>query len=164
MEIVKSVINLLVGLVVFVTGMNMMSTGLKESAGGSIRRLFRKIKNNRFISVFIGAGTTALIQSSGATTVMVVGFLTAGALTFSQGFSVMLGAFIGTTITGVLVNSGKSADISNVSEAPRCTPPIPPVAKNLIPAKLAQIIVAATVVAAVNPNLLFLLVCCTILN
>ena len=103
MEIAKSIINLLVGLVVFVTGMNMMSSGLKESAGASIRRLFRKIKNNNFISAGIGAGTTALIQSSGATTVMVVGFLTAGALTFSQGFSVMLGAFIGTTVTGVLV-------------------------------------------------------------
>ena len=104
MEIAKSIIYLLVGLVVFVTGMNFMSTGLKESAGSSIRRLFHKIKNNRFISVGIGAGTTALIQSSGATTVMVVGFLTASALTFSQGFSLMLGAFIGTTITGVLVS------------------------------------------------------------
>ena len=104
MEIVKSVIYLLVGLVVFVTGMNMMSSGLKESAGASIRKLFKKIKNNNFISVSIGAGTTAIIQSSGATTVMVVGFLSAGALTFTQGFSVMLGAFIGTTVTGVLVS------------------------------------------------------------
>ena len=104
MEIVKSVIYLLVGLVVFVTGMNMMSSGLKESAGASIRKLFKKIKNNNFISVSIGAGTTAIIQSSGATTVMVVGFLSAGALAFTQGFSVMLGAFIGTTVTGVLVS------------------------------------------------------------
>ena len=104
MEITKTIINLLVGLVVFVTGMNLMSSGLKESAGTSIRKLFKKIKNNRLISVSIGAGTTALIQSSGATTVMVVGFLTAGALTFVQGFSIMLGAFVGTTITGVLVS------------------------------------------------------------
>ena len=104
MEIVKSVIYLLVGLVVFVTGMNMMSSGLKESAGSSIRKLFKKIKNNRLISASIGAGTTAIIQSSGATTVMVVGFLSAGALTFTQGFSVMLGAFVGTTVTGVLVS------------------------------------------------------------
>lgn len=103
MEIVKNVVYLLVGLVVFVTGMNMMSRGLKNSAGRSIRRLFKKIKNNRIAAAGIGAGTTALIQSSGATTVMVVGFLTAGALTFSQGFSLMLGAFLGTTITGVLV-------------------------------------------------------------
>ena len=104
MEIAETVIYLLVGLVVFVTGMNMMSHGLKTSAGRFIRRIFKKIKNNRLISTGIGAGTTALIQSSGATTVMVVGFLSAGALTFAQGFSIMLGAFIGTTVTGVLVS------------------------------------------------------------
>ena len=104
MEMVKNIVELLVGLVVFVTGMNLMSKGLKDAAGRSIRRLFKKIKNNKIAAVGIGAGTTALIQSSGATTVMVVGFLTAGALTFAQGFSLMLGAFIGTTVTGVLVS------------------------------------------------------------
>ena len=104
MEIAKVIIQLLVGLVVFVTGMNMMSHGLKDSAGKSIRKLFRKIKNNKIAAAGIGAGTTAIIQSSGATTVMVVGFLSAGALTFAQGFSVMLGAFLGTTVTGLLVS------------------------------------------------------------
>ena len=104
MEIAKVIIELLVGLVVFVTGMNMMSHGLKDSAGKSIRKLFRKIKNNKLAAVGIGAGTTAIIQSSGATTVMVVGFLSAGALSFAQGFSVMLGAFLGTTVTGLLVS------------------------------------------------------------
>jgi len=103
MEVVKQIIYLLVGLVVFVTGMNFMSNGLKTCAGGSIRKLFRKIKDNKIASAAIGAGTTAIVQSSGATTVMVVGFLSAGALTFSQGISLMLGAFVGTTITGVLV-------------------------------------------------------------
>ena len=104
MELTKVIIELLVGLVVFVTGMNMMSHGLKDSAGNSIRKLFRKIKDKRLAAVGIGAGTTAIIQSSGATTVMVVGFLSAGALTFAQGFSVMLGAFLGTTVTGLLVS------------------------------------------------------------
>ena len=103
MEVVKQVIYLLVGLVVFVTGMNFMSNGLKTCAGSSIRKLFKKIKDKKIASAAIGAGTTALVQSSGATTVMVVGFLSAGALTFSQGLSLMLGAFVGTTITGVLV-------------------------------------------------------------
>ena len=103
MEVVEQIIYLLVGLVVFVTGMNFMSNGLKTCAGGSIRKLFRKIKDNKIASAAIGAGTTAIVQSSGATTVMVVGFLSAGALTFSQGISLMLGAFVGTTITGVLV-------------------------------------------------------------
>ncbi len=111
MEIAKTIIYLLVGLAVFVTGMNMMSHGLKASAGRFIRRLFKKIKNNRIISASIGAGTTAIIQSSGATMVMVVGFLTAGAVTFSQGFSLMLGSFLGTTVTGLLVS------ISNYSFA-----------------------------------------------
>ena len=104
MEVLKQVINLLVGLVVFVTGMNFMSSGLRTCAGRSIRKLFKKIKDNRIASAAIGAGTTAIIQSSGATTVMVVGFLGAGALTFSQGFSIMLGAFLGTTVTGILVS------------------------------------------------------------
>lgn len=104
MDVAKVIINLLVGLVVFVTGMNLMSHGLKDSAGKSIRRLFKKIKDKKLVAAAIGAGTTAIIQSSGATTVMVVGFLSAGALTFAQGFSIMLGAFVGTTITGVLVS------------------------------------------------------------
>lgn len=104
MDIFKQIVYLLVGLVVFVTGMNFMSNGLKACAGGSIRRLFKKIKDNRVASVSIGAGTTAIVQSSGATTVMVVGFLSTGALTFAQGFSVMLGAHLGTTITGILVS------------------------------------------------------------
>ena len=104
MEVVKQIIYLLVGLVVFVTGMNFMSNGLKTCASRSIRKLFKKIKDNRLVSASIGAGTTAIIQSSGATTVMVVGFLSTGALTFSQGFSIMLGAFLGTTVTGILVS------------------------------------------------------------
>lgn len=104
MELAKLIINLLVGLVVFVTGMNLMSTGLKTSAGRSIRRLFKRIGDNRIAAASIGAGTTAIIQSSGATTVMVVGFLGAGALTFAQGYSIMIGAFLGTTVTGLLVS------------------------------------------------------------
>ena len=104
MEVAKNIIYLLVGLVVFVTGMNLMSSGLKNVAGSSIRKLFKKIGDNRVVASLIGAGTTALVQSSGATTVMVVGFLSAGALTFTQGFSLMLGAFFGTTITGLFVS------------------------------------------------------------
>ena len=103
MELAKTIIYLLVGLVVFVTGMNMMSSGLKDSAGRFIRKLFKKIGRNVFASTGIGAGVTAIIQSSGATMVMVVGFLSAGALTFGQGFSLILGAFIGTTVTGLFV-------------------------------------------------------------
>ena len=104
MEVVSIIIKLLVGLVVFVTGMNLMSAGLKASAGKVIRRLFRKIKDNKVAAASIGAGTTAIIQSSGATMVMVVGFLATGALTFAQGSSIILGAFLGTTVTGLFVS------------------------------------------------------------
>lgn len=104
METIKEIVKLLVGLVVFVTGMNLMSNGLKKSAGRSIRRLFKRIANNKIVGALIGAGTTAIIQSSGATTVMVVGFLSMGALTFAQGFSLMLGSFLGTTVTGLFVS------------------------------------------------------------
>ena len=104
MKTAEIIIKLLVGLVVFVTGMNLMSAGLKASAGKVIRRLFRKIKDKRVAAASIGAGTTAIIQSSGATMVMVVGFLATGALTFSQGSSIILGAFLGTTVTGLFVS------------------------------------------------------------
>lgn len=104
MEIATTIIKLLVGLVVFVTGMSMMSNGLKKSAGRQIRHLFRKIKNNRIAAAGIGMGTTAIIQSSGATMVMVMGFLSAGMLTFVQGMSVILGSLVGTTMTGLLVS------------------------------------------------------------
>ncbi len=104
MEITKQIILLLTGLVVFVVGMNMMSHGLKNSAGKYIRKLFKKIKDKRIVSAAIGAGTTAIVQSSGATTVMTVGFLSANALTFAQGFAIMLGAFLGTTVTGLFVS------------------------------------------------------------
>ena len=104
MEIATTIIRLLVGLVVFVVGMQMMSSGLKKTAGSRIKALFKRIKDNRVASVLIGAGTTAIIQSSGATSVMVIGFLGAGTLTFLQGFALLVGAYIGTTMTGLLVS------------------------------------------------------------
>ena len=100
---IEEIIRLLAGLVVFVTGMNMMAAGFKNATGRQIRRLFRRIGDRRIVSALVGAGTTAIIQSSGATSVLTVGFLSAGALTFEQGLSVMLGAFVGTNITGVFV-------------------------------------------------------------
>ncbi|MCR5079446.1 MAG: Na/Pi cotransporter family protein [Bacilli bacterium] len=104
MEIAETIITLLVGLVVFVTGMSMMSRGLKNAAGRQIRHLFKKIKDNRIAAAGIGMGTTAIIQSSGATMVMVMGFLSAGMLTFAQGMAVVFGALVGTTVTGLLVS------------------------------------------------------------
>ena len=103
-ETVANVIQLLVGIALFITGMSMMSSGLKKLSGRGVRRLFNKIKDNRVAGIGIGAATTALIQSSGATSVMTIGFLNAGVMTIFQGLCIILGGYIGTTVTGLLVS------------------------------------------------------------
>lgn len=103
-EIIESIITLLVGAATFLVGMNLMSSGLKKSTGKSVKRLFKKTENNRFIGMGIGASATALIQSSAATSVMTIGFISAGIMTVFQGVSVILGAYLGTTVTGLLVS------------------------------------------------------------
>ena len=104
MELVTSIITLLVGAAVFIVGMNMMSSGLKKSTGRGLRRLLSKIKDNRFACMGIGTAVTALIQSSAATSVMAIGFISAGAMTILQGICTILGAYIGTTVTGLLAS------------------------------------------------------------
>ena len=101
---VEGIIWLLVGAATFLVGMNMMSGGLKKSTGKSVKQLFKKTESNRYIGMGIGAATTALIQSSAATSVMTIGFVSAGVMTVFQGVSVILGAYIGTTVTGLLVS------------------------------------------------------------
>ena len=103
-ETVGYIIQLLVGIALFITGMSMMSSGLKKLSGRGVRRLFNKIKDNRFAGIGIGAATTALIQSSGATSVMAIGFLNAGVMTIFQALCIILGGYIGTTVTGLLVS------------------------------------------------------------
>ena len=113
MELLKSLILLLAGVGVFIVGMNMMSEGLETRAGGALKKLLAKISNNRFLGVGIGAGTTAIIQSSSATTVMVIGLVNAGVITLFQAISVIMGANIGTTVTGLIVAlSGQKGAIS----------------------------------------------------
>ena len=104
MDTFAAIVELLVGLVIFVTGMNLMSAGLKENAGRGIKNLFKKINNNRLICVGLGVIVTAIIQSSGATGVMTIGFINASIMSISQGLSIIFGAFIGTTVTGLLVS------------------------------------------------------------
>ena len=104
MELAKSIITLLVGAAVFIIGMNMMSSGLKKSTGPSLRRLLKKIRNNRFAGLGIGTAVTALIQSSAATSIMAIGFINAGAMTIFQAVCIILGAYIGTTVTGLLAS------------------------------------------------------------
>ena len=113
MDLVKALLSLLAGIGIFIVGMNMMGNGLEKGAGGGLKKLFAKISNNRFAGVGIGAGATAIIQSSSATSVMVIGLVNAGVMTLFQAASVILGANIGTTVTGLIVAlSGTKGAIS----------------------------------------------------
>lgn len=94
---------LLGGLVLFLYGMEKMSEGLKKSAGKGMRRILSALTNNRIIGLAVGAFVTMVIQSSSATTVMLVSFAQAQLLTFGQTLSVILGANIGTTVTAQLI-------------------------------------------------------------
>ena len=91
------------GLGLFIYGMKMMSEGLQKSAGSSLRMILEKLTSNRLIGTMVGTAVTAIIQSSSATTVMVVGFVNAGLMNLAQALSVILGANIGTTITAQLI-------------------------------------------------------------
>ena len=98
------------GLGLFLFGMGLMSDGLKKAAGQKVRKLLSSLTKHRIIAVLVGAFTTCLIQSSSATTVMVVGFVNAGLLPLKQALCVVLGANVGTTFTAWLVSvSGLAA-------------------------------------------------------
>ena len=103
MQLIQSLVWLLAGVGVFIVGMNFMGDALEKSAGIGMKRLLEKISNNRFSGVGIGAGVTAIIQSSSATSVMVIGLVNAGVMTLLQATPIIMGANIGTTVTGVLV-------------------------------------------------------------
>ena len=102
--LVLSIIILLVGAAVFIVGMNMMSSGLKKSTGRGLRKLLKRIRGNRFACFGIGTAVTALVQSSAATGVMAIGFISAGAMTVFQGVNIILGAYVGTTVTGLIAS------------------------------------------------------------
>lgn len=97
------IVSLLGGLGLFLYGMNLMSEGLETMAGDKLRDVLAKLTSSRFAAVGVGAGVTAVIQSSSATSVMVVGFVNAGLMTLSQAINVCMGANIGTTITAQIV-------------------------------------------------------------
>ncbi len=103
MQLIQSLIWLLAGVGIFIVGMNFMGEALEKSAGSGMKKLLGKITNNRFSGVGVGAGVTAIIQSSSATSVMVIGLVNAGVMTLMQATPIIMGANIGTTITGVLV-------------------------------------------------------------
>lgn len=100
---ITDVLALLGGLALFLYGMQMMSTGLEVAAGNRMKSILEKLTSNRIKGVLVGAAITAVIQSSSATTVMVVGFVNSGLMTLKQAVWVIMGANIGTTITGQLI-------------------------------------------------------------
>lgn len=100
---VQYFIELLGGLALFLYGMEMMSGGLELVAGDRLRVVIEKMTSNFFKAILVGAFVTAIIQSSSATTVMVVGFVNAGLMTIYQAVGIIMGANIGTTVTGQLV-------------------------------------------------------------
>lgn len=99
----KDFLMLLGGLALFLYGMQMMSNGLETAAGNKMKKILEKLTSNRFKGVIVGAAITAVIQSSSATTVMVVGFVNSGLMTLNQAVWIIMGANIGTTITGQLI-------------------------------------------------------------
>jgi len=102
-EIFKIIITLFGGLALFIYGMNLMSDGLQKAAGEKMKKILALLTSNPVFGVLAGAMTTAVLQSSSATTVMVIGFVSAGLMKLPQAISVIMGANIGTTITAQLI-------------------------------------------------------------
>ena len=100
---IKDILSLFGGLALFLYGMQMMSNGLEAAAGNKMKSILEKLTSNRIKGVIVGAAITAVIQSSSATTVMVVGFVNSGLMTLQQAVWIIMGANIGTTITGQLI-------------------------------------------------------------
>lgn len=119
------IFTLLGGLAMFLYGMNVMGDSLKRLGGGKLESILEKLTSNRFMGVLLGAVVTAVIQSSSATTVMVVGFVNSGIMKLTQSISVMMGANIGTTVTAwILSLSGVQGDsfVANLIKPENFTP------------------------------------------
>ena len=102
-EMMETIFGLLGGLAVFIYGMNLMSEGLQKAAGERMKKVLAILTKNPVMGVLAGALVTAVLQSSSATTVMVIGFVSAGLMQLPQAISVILGANIGTTMTAQLI-------------------------------------------------------------
>lgn len=106
-----AVLSMVGGLALFLFGMNLMGDGLAKLSGGKLESILAKLTSNKFMAVILGAGVTAVIQSSSATTVMVVGFVNSGIMKLHQAVGIIMGANIGTTVTSwILSLSGIQSD------------------------------------------------------
>ncbi len=115
MDYVSIIIPFVGGLGMFIYGMQIMAQGLENAAGDRMKSLLGVLTKNKFFGVLLGAFITAVIQSSSATTVMVVGFVNAGIMNLQQAMGVIIGANVGTTITGWLVSSVEWAEFLSPS-------------------------------------------------
>ena len=104
MKIYECILSLIAGIGVFILAMKLMSDALNRIAGESMKRLLQKLAGNRIVGVLIGALVTAVIQSSSATTVMVIGFVNADVMNLNQAAAIIIGSNIGTTVTGLLAS------------------------------------------------------------
>ena len=100
----KIIMGVILGLGLFLYGMNLMSKSLEESAGNRLKKIIQIMTKNIFMGILVGAIFTAIIQSSSATTVMVVSFVNAGVMNLNQAIGLIMGANIGTTITTQLIS------------------------------------------------------------
>ena len=98
------------GLGMFIYGMQIMAAGLEHAAGNKMKTVLEALTKNKFMGVLLGAAITAVIQSSSATTVMVVGFVNAGIMNLTQAMGIIMGANVGTTVTGWLVSAVEWAE------------------------------------------------------
>lgn len=114
-ESISNVFGFIGGLGMFLYGMNKMADGMQKSAGGRMQKFMGMLTDNRVMGIAIGALITAIIQSSGATTVMVVGFVSAGIMTLTQAVGVIMGANIGTTITAWVVSMSQIGDSAKLA-------------------------------------------------
>ena len=99
-----SILTMIGGLALFLYGMKVLGEGLKKASGGKLEIILEKLTSNKMMAILLGAGVTAIIQSSSATTVMVVGFVNSGIMKLSQAIGVILGANVGTTVTAWLLS------------------------------------------------------------
>lgn len=103
MNFTTQIILLLGGLALFLHGMNVMTDGLKAAAGSKMKSFLQGMTRNRWTSLVAGTGITAVIQSSSVTTVLAVGFVSAGLISFQSTLGIILGANVGTTITAQII-------------------------------------------------------------
>ncbi len=115
MAIIFGILQILGALAFFIYGMKLMSDGIQRAAGSQLRNILRNMTRNRVLGVFTGFLTTSLVQSSSATTVMTVSFVNAGLLTLTESAGVMMGANIGTTITGWLIATLQTLFATDIS-------------------------------------------------